>query len=413
MLLAAAGCPAAPDGGRGSDAANPTTPRASVTLRVAVVSDEPLRRAVDRLRGEWRERSDGQVEIIDLAGDSDLVAAAGGVDLVVFPSRALGVLCEAGALRPVRPSVLRSPELRFDDFLPLVREAEVVYAQQVFALPIGCPTPLCLAREEEPPRGLALPADDAELALVYLAWAAPHAVHRSRTTTLFDSDDFAPRLARPPFVRALESLVGSAGEGPASVGWPARGEALPAGLSPRPIPGADENFDPIAEVWAPLPPAERGATLVASRGALLAVTASSRNAATAFRYAAWLAGPQNARQLSIASDRVANCRGSLARSADPWRNDAGPDAGKRFAELTAEALRAPRFLLAPRLPGAEEYLAALGKQVREAFSGKPAAEALAAAAEAWEALSRARGRDAQRAAYDRSINAAPFAAGRR
>jgi hypothetical protein len=408
LVVVAAGCPATQEKESAEKGDASALPRASVTLRVAVVSDESLGRAIDRLRGEWREQTDGEIETFDVAKDADLVAAAKDADLIVFPSRAIGVLSEAKAILPVRPSVLKSAELRFEDFLPLVRDHEVVYAQQVMALPIGCPTPLLLAAEKDGATNLSLPDDDVDLALAYLAWAAPYAEHRSRVSTLIDSDTFRPRLAAPPFVRALESLVAASGEGPACIAWPERETSHVIDTAPQLLPGSQSVFNPISDEWEPLDSAAQRATLVASSGRLIAVSTTSRNAATAFRYAAWLVSPENSRLVSTASDSVANCRGSLARSPDAWRATDDRDLGRQFAEVQAAALRLPRFLMAPRLPGADEYLQLLGKRVREALAGRPAAEALQQVSDEWEAIHHAKGWDAQRAAYARSINAAAF-----
>lgn len=385
-------------------------PRASVTLRVAVVSDEALRRAIDRLRGEWNLATDGEIETVDLPADADLTEAAGEADLIVFPSRSLGVLCEAQRLRPMRSSVLKSEELRFEDFLPLIREQEIVYAKQVMALPLGCPTPLLLSRSEGELTSTA-PEDDLELALAYLAWAAPYAEHRSRVATLFDFDTFAPRLTHEPFRRALESFLAAMDGGPGRIVWPVRGESLLNELQPKVLPGAEAWFDPLADQWESSPAGGPNATLLASSGRLVGVTQATRNAATAFRFAAWLAGPENAGQIASASDSVANCRGSRSRSADAWRETEDRAVAKAFAEAGAAALRCPRYVLAPRLPGSEEYLAALGKRLRDALDGAPPEEALAAAAADWEAITNALGRDAQRAAYERSLNTAAFPAG--
>ncbi len=404
LVVLATGCPSREEPVEPS--AEGGLPRASVTLRVAVVSDPALRRAIDRLRGEWKELTDGTIETVDVAAEADFVAAAGEADLIVFPSRAIGVLCEADALRPVRSSVIKSEDLRFEDFLPLVRDHEIVYGQEVMALPLGCPTPLHYLNGVAISESLMKPvSDDTALALGFLAWAAPHAVHPSRVATLFDSDSFEPRLAEPPFVRALEDYVASHGDSSAQIIWPRRDQPANSDFEPQVMPAAEESFDPIAEKWEPI--AERAnqfATLLASSGRLVAATRSSRNAATAFRYAAWLAGPDNSRQISTASNNVANCRGSLARAGDAWRASDDREVAKAFSEVSAGALRMPRFLLAPRLPGSEEYLEALAKQVRAALEGTPAAEALAQAAADWEAISQKYGRAKQRAAYERSIN---------
>lgn len=413
MLFAAALAPVGCGPKQKPEASAPSDgpPKASVTLRVAVVSDEALRLAIERLRGEWKLATDGVIETVALPADADLAQAATEADLIVFPSRSLGELCEADLLRPMRPNVLRSEELRFGDILPLVREHEIVYAEEVMALPLGCPTPLHLCPDAGP-NVLTAPDDDLELALAYLAWATPHAVHRSRVATLFDSDDFKPRLAEPPFARALEDLVAQARElGEARIIWPRRGEPMRGGSAPQLMPATEEVYNPIAEEWETVTGAsgpEHHATLLASSGRLIAVTRATRNAATAFRFAAWLAGPENARQISTASDHVAICRGKFARAGDAWRASDDRQQAKEFSELTAEALRFPRFLLAPRLPGSEEYLGALGNHVRDAIDGTPPQEALNAAAADWEAISVARGRDAQRAAYQRSLNSARF-----
>lgn len=412
--MVAAGCETEENGKPGAESESSGPPRASVTLRIAVVSDPGLARAIDRLAGEWNALTDGEIETTQVS--TDPVATAEEVDLIVFPSRTLGELCEANALRPVRSSVLKSEELRFEDFLPLVRDQEIVYGQRVMALPLGCPTPLHLCPDSGANALTTNRDDEIELALAYLAWAAPHAVHRSRVATLFDSDTFQPRLTEPPFVRALESYVAEDRGGEGRIVWPRRREPLNGRFTPQVMPAAEEVYDPIAEQWeavAELPLNGRFATLVASSGRLIAVTRSSRNAATAFRYATWLVGPENAREVSSASNHVANCRGSFARVGDAWRDSKSRELARQFSQSAAEALRMPRLLIAPRLPGAERYLRLLGNKVRDAIDGEPPEDALREAASEWEAISQEIGREEQHQAYLRSVNAARFPGARR
>lgn len=408
-LTLTVGCPPSDRQDAGGAPANHGLPRAEVTLRVGVLADESLRRAIDRLRGEWRTQTDGEIESVALAAEADLAPVAGEVDLLVFPSRRLGELCEAGVLRPVRQGVLKSETLRFDDFLPLVRDHEVAYAQQVMALPLGSPTPLLLTTRPNATVQVLPPSDELVAALSYLAWAAPHAVHPSRVATLFDADDFSPRLTEPPFVRALEGYAAACdAQAAGRIAWPQRDEPAPEGSKPAALPGADEAYNGLADQWEPLSGEARHATLIGSSGRLIGVTGASRNAATAFRLAAWLAGPENARMLSTASDHVANCRGSLARAPDPWRATEDRELAKAFAMAGADALRRPRHLMTPRMPGGEQYLNALGRAVLAAIAGDRPADALRAAAAEWEAISEQRGRASQKRAYLRSINAAAF-----
>jgi hypothetical protein len=64
------------------------------------------------------------------------------------------------------------------------------------------------------------------------------------------------------------------------------------------------------------------------------------------------------------------------------------------------ALGGEQCLIVPRIPGVDEYIAALNQAVEHAMSGGVAPQAaLEQAAQQWEATTDARGRDVQRAAY--------------
>lgn len=420
ILLVTTGCPA-PTAPTAPSTNSPK--RVEVTLRIVLVNDAsekgvdeaeedaPLLRAIERLRGEWNERTGGGIEVTTVAG-TDLKAVCDENDLVIFPSRWLGQLCETGQIRPMRRSTLASEALRLDDLLPLVRDVEIRYGNQVMALPFGCPTPLVLQPAGEGNSRIAVPTDDRRLALAYLAWAAPHVAHRSQLALLFDAETFAPRLATPPFIRALERFAEAVTVENTATGrivWPERSKKDNGDWKITSPPGATESFNPIARIWEPLGTAPAKATLIASSGRLLAVTTASRNATTAFRYAAWLASAENARQISTAGNGVAICRGSFARSTDDWLGTGDREQAKQFAAATAKALRRTRWLIAPRLPGADDYLQTLGEQVRHHLQGEATTEkALSTATEAWKAISNEHGRKEQHRAYLRSINASDY-----
>lgn len=400
-----AGCKEEP----ATDSTAPEAARSEVSLRIAVLDDEPLAAALELLRGEWSERTGGEFEVVRASHDL-WSEAVEGADLAVFASRHLGALCENDWLRPMRESTLNDEELRFNDFFPLVREQEIVYGRQVMALPIGCPAPLLLTQVKSlgSPQ-MREPDDDQQLALALLAWAAPHTVHRSREATLFDHATMRPHLAAPPFERALELLA--AGVVPkedalTELVWPQRSRVAPEApyLAVSQPPAAEEVFNPLAGEWEALSEQDAQATLLATSGRLLAVTRATRNAATAFRFAAWVAGPGNARRLAVASDHTANCRGSLARGADAWLASDDSDLAKQFATECADALRHTRFLTVPRIPGVDEYLDELGQQARRRLAGEAtSSEALAAATAGWERITDGLGRDSQRRAYRRSL----------
>src|SRR6476646_3946461 len=102
-VLLSSGCPR---GEQAKPQAAAETPRASVALRVLVVNEPGVAEAINRLRGEWAERSGGELsatssEWKDVAGAKSIEA-----DVVIFPSRYLGELCTRGWLQPMRSSVL-------------------------------------------------------------------------------------------------------------------------------------------------------------------------------------------------------------------------------------------------------------------------------------------------------------------
>lgn len=414
-VLPLAGCPG-PSENKSVEAHEAAElPLASVTLRVAVVNDEPLRKAIDRLRGEWRSLTDGTIETV-LVESVAISADESLPDLIVFPSRLIGELCEGGRLRPIRPSARKLELLSFDDLLPVVRDHEIVYGERVMALPLGAPAPLWVRAEGS--QGVSPPQDDARLGVAFLAWAAPHVVHRGRDTPLFNPDNMNPRFGSPAFVRALDRFAEACtAEQPGEFVWPRRDSAEggpDASGSEKLIvsspPGALESYNPLAKQWEPLGDEPSAATLIASSGRLIGVTNACRNAATAFRFAAWLAGVENSVAISTASNGVANCRGSFARRADDWLGAGEKSLGREFAAAQTAALRSRRVMYTPRLPGSERYLEALGGAVRERLTGEATTEeALSEASRQWQAITEDLGRDAQRGAYLRSVNAKPMA----
>src|SRR5262245_50562652 len=110
-LLAVAGCSSEQKTSSNNAANKSSKPRPSVTLRVLVVNEPQLTKAIERLRGEWAERSGGELEGTDTTWPDLAKGDAIDADLVVFPSRYLGEMCARGWLRPVRQSVLDSREV--------------------------------------------------------------------------------------------------------------------------------------------------------------------------------------------------------------------------------------------------------------------------------------------------------------
>jgi hypothetical protein len=170
-------------------------PRASVALRVLVVNEPGVAEAINRLRGEWAERSGG--ELSATSGEWKDVAAAKSIeaDVVIFPSRYLGEMCTRNWLRPMRSSVLEGDEFDAKDVFPIVRRELMRWGGEVMALPLGVELAVP-GRQNKSHPGLNL-----------LAIAAPGAVTDGREGVLFDPQTMKPRITDAVFVEALQRLA--------------------------------------------------------------------------------------------------------------------------------------------------------------------------------------------------------------
>jgi hypothetical protein len=328
-------------------------PRASVALRVLVVNEPGVAAAINRLRGEWAERSGGQLSAA--AGQWKDLAAAKSIDadVVIFPSRYLGELCTRGWLQPVRSSVLEGDEFDGRDVFPLLRRELMRWGGEVMALPLGVQV---VAPDK---------ADAGHPGLRFLAVAAPSAVANEREGVLFDPQTMKPRIADPVFVDALEKFAKSK-------------SAARTGEK------SGENFVPV----------------LGFGDRLIAVNSASRNGASAFKLAAWLASVDVSTQLNAAGDPLLSVRRAAAPQPSRSNSDQPPGDRRETAKTFEAALNGDRCLLVPRIPGVDEYMAALDEAVKAPPADKVAAAAgLQKVAERWEQITIAHGREAQRQAY--------------
>src|SRR5262245_51437672 len=111
ILAIAAGCPhEQPTAPASANTSPSATPRASVALKVLVVNDPKLAEAINRLRGEWAERSGGSL-VAESRPWSDVAKLENlDADIVVFPVHYLGELVESKRLRPMRDSAIASKQ---------------------------------------------------------------------------------------------------------------------------------------------------------------------------------------------------------------------------------------------------------------------------------------------------------------
>jgi hypothetical protein len=320
----------------------------SVALRVLVVNDPALAEAIGRLRGEWQEVSSSELTAVAKPWNEILAADALDADVIVFPTRYMGELCPRGWLRPVRKSVLEDKSLDFDDFFPLVRRQLIVWGDETMALPLGIDFP-SLTINWEPVGSTA-----------YLVAVAPKIVIPTRTGDLFDPETMKPRIDDPALAALLQRDLES----------PAESHAV----GRVPVLGFGDR--------------------------MASVTTASRNAASAFKFLAWLASADVSTQLVRAGSGAQPVRKSLAASA-AWYGP-GITEGERSAagKNLLAALEGNDALIVPRIPGIDQYMDALHEAVNHVAVDKANPEdALKEAAAKWEQITDAHGRDAQRRAY--------------
>jgi multiple sugar transport system substrate-binding protein len=292
---------------------------------------------------------------------------------------------------------------------------------------------------------------------VLLARAAPYARHRSQYSTLFDFTTMRPLIDGPPFVQALEDLVAAAEYGPPepwtvtpaearrlfstsqavmAISWPTRADdgangpqdahtplgsrdaakadpvdSRQSGVSVAfaQLPGSVEVYQFLDETWEERGPDEpQRVPLLAVAGRLGSVTREAPRSRNAFSVLAWLAGREWSGRISPASGSTTLFRSTHLSAPGSWVSPSlGDESARTYAELVAATQTGTTWLISLRVPGRCEYLAALDRAVHQALrkEAEPA-QALRAAAVAWEETTDRLGRERQRAAYQRSIGVA-------
>ena len=345
-------------------------PRAVVKLTVQVVDDSNLATGLNLLRGEWAERTGGQLVVEEATIGELLAAEKRSADLVVYPSRYVGTLAARDDLRPVRTSVLQSKAFAQSDLLPLIRNRVMPYGGKVVALSLGEPPLFSLQQLEHPAAGELLTRTIGYVNLT------------SRRAILFDPETMQPRISSPPFVRALEQMI--------------KGQA-----------STDEVYNDSLGIWEPKE-VPTTPVMLGFSGRVMSVTRATRNAASAFNLLEWLASGQVATQLSQRSKATVWFRASQISEATEWT--AGQGISHGAAQAITRQLSAENCFLLPRVPGIDNYLQALSAEVERALGGElTAEEALESAAQQWETITTQQNRDHQAAAYRKHLGYGEYA----
>jgi hypothetical protein len=348
------GCPATERQPSGTGADEPIAKqRPSVALQVLVVNDPELAESIRRLRGEWAERSGGELDVSSITWSELAGQPAVAADLIVFPSRFMGELCTRDWLRAVRSNVLKREALQASDFFPSIRNELIQWRGEIMALPLGIAA--------NGGKG----ATGASASISLISMAVPHADSKEKLGILFDPETMRPQLTEPSFIQALIRLAESR-----------NGTSV----------GRKNDLDAVM--------------ILGYADPLVAVTSSSRNAASAFTLLEWLALPETSLQLARTGNGVFPARRSPVGSPNSDVDNLSVGEWSELGKRLERQLGGTAYFVLPRLPGIDEYLGALDDAVQAAISESLTPEAaLKQASERWEEITHAHGREKQRSAY--------------
>ena len=291
----------------------------------------------------------------------------------------------------------------------------------------------------QPESGIALalgPDPESVGTATFLARAAALGQIPDRYDFLFDSDSMAPRIATEPFVEALDKLVALKKSGPPGVEgfdieaaraafragevaflidraeralrWSDPTAPVPASVAP--LPGSDRIYDVSRNAWIELNDPNRPSYLPLGGGWLVGITAgtSGRTLEAATSYIQALAGPDlaNAIALDPAFLMVPVRARALEDGLPSYMAPPGLDP-RSWGDAASRTYSASKFVLGPRIPESEAYLADLEAARVAAVAGTTASEALAKAARSWSVRVDRLGLDRQLWHYRRSLNGIP------
>jgi multiple sugar transport system substrate-binding protein len=455
-------------------------PYEGVKLKLQIVGDPEMKKAIERYRGDWQTQFGSELEVVDIEEKDITSAERLEADALVCPSALLAPLAEKNLLAEM-PKELRNSSAWSDVFeLPKIREA--AWAGKIYGLPFGSPllTVYCRADlleklQKSPPKtwpeyqelakllaaektstpespwyGTLEPLAPGWAGQVLLARAAPYVKHRDYFATWFDTQTMEPLIDSPPVVKALTQLVDAAktnsaaalkcdpdavrrafwaGQCGMAVTWPSASERLAASdagnAAKKPadeksaaaqaemkvafveLPGTlysynqgDKKFEPRRHEESP----NVEYLGIAGRLGVVSSAAPESSRAAAFALLGWLSDAKRSSQISPASKATTLFRKSHIDQPTLWTEpELSGTAAAQYATLSQASLDRETWVDF-RLPGREEYLAALDTAVLAAVEGKSTpADALKAAADQWRAITEKHGKDQQKSAYLHSL----------
>lgn len=274
----------------------------------------------------------------------------------------------------------------------------------------------------------------------YASRATAYVKHPQEKAWLFEPATMAPRIGNPGFVRATQDVIDAlpyepadqlgadlnttltefiSGQGTMAVWW---GDVGPFVYTDSAsvflennhlqarfavLPGSPDVYNARSGQWEALPTGPNVAPNNAFGGWGLYVMAAAAERGVgeaAWDLAAHLGGPDISLWMACYPSGMQPYRESHF-DVDAWVTAGYPrDYAKSYLDATRACYDHPNAVPEPRLPGIFRYYVAAEAELAKAFAGESsAAEAMAAAAAAWDRITDDLGRDRQIAAYQETL----------
>jgi ABC-type glycerol-3-phosphate transport system substrate-binding protein len=450
ILLCIVGCSHKDSPSKAAKALSNTL-HSTAPLEVIVIDDPFLAAAIER---EWRAVSQSAIEV--KCGPAEQIPEGDTADVIVFPPCQMGDLVGRRVLRPLTGSA--EPRLvDLQDFFPLSRHHEMRWGKQLYAVSLGSPQ-LALFFDVEafqeqgltPPKTWVeyqqaidkLPSDESTAraaeplgpgwaALMFVARAASYAREPNQYSCLFDMQTMQPRIALPPFVRALDELRSAAAKMPVdtvrmspgdvmdlfvkrqiamAISWPSAARAEPAeapsGWKPgvAMLPGATEYYDSVKNEWVARGQGEAHVPVLGLAGRCVGLTRQTRNLDRALDFVTWLSAAEQGPRVTSRSTETTIFRFSQKSQVDAWVGRSLVPIERDYFEVILQNQSSPLSLTAVRIPGQHQYMQVLDEAIRSAITSRESSLAvLAGVVEKWQQITDRLGRSGQTAAYQQSL----------
>jgi multiple sugar transport system substrate-binding protein len=434
----------------------------SLPLRVVVVDSPALAQSI---RTQWLAHDGGDIQLRERSIEELLSTRRLLADVVVYPSAMIGELAMAGHLQPLsfpKGEIGWSGEAVLDN----QRVAEVSWGSDLYAVSFGSPQPMLAYRQDifqelglEPPTtwasylevcrkldafragqqetlfsGVAVePTASGDAAITLLARAASYARHRNQYSGLFDFISMQPLIAGPPFQRALAELLECqqfqpgntgltstqafgrllAGECLMAISWSLRDpDSLPAAEQTQlpsvavvELPGSSEVYNINNSSWKNRQTRESvHIPLLASGGRLGSVTELAHDRLQATEFLMFVTSSKIAHLVCRPSPHTFPFRQSHVKNPRGWLpKPLDAIAATSLGEAAKNAGGRNNYLFALRIPGRQQYLAALDEAVQAALAGESPSTVLQQASDRWKQITEELGTDKQKAAYRFSL----------